>query len=131
MTNDGNKQLLPESDREYLDEKELAYEVIPAGGELLLIIHETTFPEAYTPRTADLLIVIPAGYPNAQLDMFWTQPDVKQVSGAWPDRSDQHQDYAGKSWQRWSRHFQQAWRPGVDCLRTFISSVRMEIAKGV
>ena len=125
------KDLLPELDRDYLNGKEFDYEVIPEGGALLLIIKSFQFPIAYSPQITDLLIIIPSGYPNAQLDMFWTNPDVKLANGGWPAASQHHENHGGKSWQRWSRHNTASWRLGVDNLRTFISAIRSEINKGI
>src|ERR1700730_18605066 len=92
--------LLPEIDREFLDEKGLKYDVVRNGGEVHVILRDYSFPAAYSPRTADLLIILPAGYPNANPDMFWTYPDVKLATGEWPKNCDAHADYGGLSWQR-------------------------------
>ncbi len=124
--------LLPESDREFLAEKEYDYLVVQQAGGTHLFIRNYPFPAAYAPRVADLLIILPAGYPNANPDMYWTYPDVKLVSGAWPQAGEAHQVYGDRNWQRWSRHFTQSpWRPGVDNLRTYLSAVRRDIDKGI
>jgi hypothetical protein len=123
--------LLPELDRDFLDAKGYDFEVHRENDTVLLVIRNMAFPAAYQPQVAELLIIIPAGYPNAQLDMFWTFPDVKLANGGWPAQSEHHQAYLGKNWQRWSRHFQQPWRPGIDSLKTFVASVRSEINKGI
>lgn len=107
------------------------YTSAKVGGEVHLIIHDYDFPAAYLPRKADLLIILPAGYPNAHPDMFWTYPDVKRANGAWPVNSDQHQAYGDRNWQRWSRHYQGQWRAGIDGLRSYLAAVRTEVAKGV
>ena len=125
------KLLLPESDREFLGEKYPDFEVLQIGAELHVVLPGFPFPPAYTPNAATLMVIVPAGYPNTALDMFWTYPDIKLVNGNWPNRCDYHHDYGGRSWQRWSRHFIQAWRPGRDNLRTFLATVRSEIAKGI
>ena len=49
----------------------------------------------------------------------------------WPDRAEPHVTFEGIAWQQWSRHFRIPWRQGVDNLRTFIASVRRELAKGI
>jgi Prokaryotic E2 family E len=123
--------LLPEVDRVFLAEKNLRFSASRVGADTHVVIHEFDFPAAYTPRKANLLIILPAGYPNANLDMFWTEPVVKLANGNWPDRADNHGTYNGISWQRWSRHFQTAWRQSVDNLRTFVTTIRKELARGV
>lgn len=124
-----HEDLLPEIDRDFLHRKENSFEIIPEGGQILLIFKDYSFPPFYTPPVADLLIVIPSGYPNAPLDMFWTSPDVKLANGSYPKTADQHHQFNGKIWQRWSRHG--TWRSGIDSLKTFLASVRKEIDKGI
>jgi hypothetical protein len=123
--------LLPEIDREFLLEKHPNHSVKRVGAETHVVIRDFNFPAAYTPRKANLLIMLPAAYPNANLDMFWTHPVVKLVNGNWPARADNDATYDGASWQRWSRHFQTPWRQGVDNLRTFVATIRRELARGV
>ncbi|MCL5006684.1 MAG: hypothetical protein M1153_00845 [Patescibacteria group bacterium] len=126
-----NEHLIPEIDRDFLREKEYEFLVVRESGSFHLIIKNFSFPEAYAPTIADLLIILPAGYPNAALDMFWTRPDVKLASGSFPEKSDVHKDYRGESWQRWSRHFHAEcpWRVGKDNIRTFIAAIKRELDK--
>lgn len=131
MSEQQSVELLPEIDREFLIAKEYTFDVHPNGGEIHLIIRAFAFPSIYVPTSADLLILVPAGYPNSQLDMFWTYPDIKLANGSWPAQAEHHETRGDRSWQRWSRHSPQPWRPGVDCLKTFMASVRKEIAKGM
>jgi len=122
-------ELIPELDREFLSEKGYIFEVVSGKGPLFLIIKDFPFSDSYVPQIADLLIIIPAGYPNAPLDMFWTNPDVKLINGNWPSASDNHEQYNERSWQRWTRHG--SWRMGIDSLKSFLTSVKKEIAKGI
>jgi hypothetical protein len=125
------EDLVPEIDRTFLTEKNFRHSAHRVGQDTHVVIHEFDFREAYTPRKANLLIILPAGYPNAKLDMFWTEPVVKLANGNWPAGAETHAIHNGVSWQRWSRHFPQAWRQGVDNLRTFIATIRKELARGV
>lgn len=127
-----SNQLLPELDREYLDGKEYDYRVEKHGGATHLVFPNHPFPAAYSPRVADLMIILPAGYPNANPDMYWTYPDVKLANGSWPKACEAHQMFGDRNWQRWSRHLNQIpWRPGVDNIRTYLATVRRDIAKGI
>jgi hypothetical protein len=122
--------IIPRGDDDYLKERAFNYQLKQIGSEVHLVITNWEFPPAYSPRSADLLIRIPAGYPLSQLDMFWTTPDIKLASGGWPQAADVHETHDGQNWQRWSRHTQE-WRAGVDNLRTFITAVTMEINRGI
>lgn len=123
-------ELLPEIDRDYLDDKGYVYSVIGESGVTNVIIDGYSLPEAYTPTECRMLLRLPAGYPNAMPDMFWTQPTIRLANGSMPHRADVPENYIGQSWQRWSRHFE-GWRPGVDSLRTYMATIRRELAKGI
>lgn len=124
--------LLPEIDTEFLAEKGYSYDVRPESGAVWVIIRAFQFPPPYTPNRADLLLQLPAGYPNAKPDMFWTSPDVKLPGGSWPKSSNVQETHCGRTCQRWSRHFpDDCWRPGTDNLRSYVASIRAELAQGV
>ena len=131
MSAEAVEELVPEIEREFLEEKKLKFSVSRVGADTHIVIHDFDLGEPYNPRTANLLIILPAGYPNANLDMFWTEPVVKLANGNLPDRANNHATYNGVSWQRWSRHFQNPWRQNVDNLRTFVATIRRELARGV
>ena len=124
-----NEEKIPSIDREFLQEKGYVYEIIPENQTLLLVLRNFEFPPAYAPANSDLLILFPAGYPNAGLDMFRTNPDVKLINGQWPKAAEPHDNWNGKSWQAWSRHI--SWRVGRDSLRSFITAIKHELEKGV
>lgn len=119
----------PEQDKAFLDEKGYQYSLTRSASGWYLLISNFSFPDAYDHSSADVLINIVDGYPDSKLDMFYTIPDVKLKNGNWPQNCTEHVVFNEKSWQQWSRHTQ--WRPGIDNLRTFISSIVREIAKGI
>lgn|SRR5271165_2003099 len=120
--------VLPQADLDFLNEKGWQYEVAPHPGEVRIYIRHFRLPEAYSPLVIDLLIRLPIGYPQSNPDMFWTTPDVRLVSGAYPTRADYH-DPSADNWQRWSRHG--TWRPGTDNLRSKMASVKKELEAGI
>jgi hypothetical protein len=134
-------ELLPESDLTFLKEKYPSAKVYEVGNEVHVLLISFPFPVAYKPRTADLLLRLPAGYPDAKPDMFWTMPDVKLTSGAWPAASQHHEIpgagsgvevYNNVPWQRWSRHSNPTdWRAGIDGLRNFIGTIKRELERQV
>ena len=131
MLVDELEDLVPEVDRDFLIGKGYKFSAKRVGADIHVIVNDFPFPAAYAPRTANVLIILPAGYPNANLDMFRTIPDVKLLNGAWPKNADSREVHDGVSWQRWSRHFNSAWRQGIDNLRTFVASIRHELDKGI
>ncbi len=121
---------LPELDANFLTEKEFKFEIREEGGFLNLILHDYMMPSSYKPGAVDLLIRLPAGFPNAKPDMFWTRPNVTLVSGAVPTTANVQETHLGESWQRWSRH-RNGWRPGIDGLRSFLATIKRELEKGI
>jgi hypothetical protein len=125
------RDLIPSADRAFLEEKGFDYELKRVGAEIHVVIQNFPFPEAYDQRTATLLIILRPGYPNTEIDMFFTRPDVKLRNGNWPDRCTGRVDHGGLNWQQWSRHLNGRWRPGVDGLRSYIACIRHELSKGI
>ena len=122
---------LLESDEEYLRTKRYNFEATDQGSELHVIIHGFPMPDAYSERSVELLVRLPAGYPNARPDMFWTIPRVTLTNGQLPQGAGVNENHGGRTWQRWSRHWTTPWRPGVDGLDTFLVAIRNEITKGI
>jgi hypothetical protein len=120
--------LIPEDDSEFLDAKGFQHEILESGGEVHVILRRFPF-HRYAPQEADLLIRLLPGYPQTAVDMFFTIPDVKLPSGAFPKNCDQHPVIGGKLWQQWSRHL--TWRSGIDDLRSFLAATASEIGKGI
>lgn len=123
-------QLLEEEEL-YLKEKGFEFTATDRGSELHLVIHKYRLPPAYAPQNVDLLIRLPAGYPNAKPDMFWTDPWVHLANGQVPNRANVTETHGDRPWQRWSRHWAGRWRPGVDGLETYLGSIMNELQKGV
>ncbi|MEO6197271.1 MAG: E2/UBC family protein [Dehalococcoidia bacterium] len=124
-------ELLPEDDVKFLKRKGYSYRAQREASSVLLVILGFVLPDAYTPSICDLLIVLPAGYPGGNPDMFWTTPGISLVRGGGPLTADHIQAFLGRSWQRWSRHYQTTWRSGIDGLETYMGAVRSELMRGL
>lgn len=125
------EELLPEADQDFLSAVGYDFTVERVGEQIHIVIKGFPLPR-YKPQSADLLIKVPNGYPNAKLDMFWTYPDVALPDGRVPLKADVHEQHGERSWQRWSRHIADGkWRPGVDNLRSYMTTVKTELAKGI
>lgn len=135
---------LPEEDQEYLESKELKYELLsengPDGKERRgILFRGFRVPEnlriqkdgGFVPcESCDLLIMIPHGYATTKLDSFYTSPRLKRPDGADPDRANGETKLFDQSWQFWSRHLDDAeWRVGVDGLSTYLSYIRGELRR--
>lgn len=115
---------LPVKDREYLESKGIEYEEHEEGGQKGVILKARPLPAGrFDTEKADILILLPSGYPDAAPDMFYLSPWVKLTSGGrYPRKADNAFEFKGLSWQRWSRHNRE-WRPGADGIWTMIKRV--------
>lgn len=115
---------LPPSDTAFLASNGIEHELVAEGGQSGVVLRDYQLPPGrYDRDRVDILIMLPAGYPDACPDMFFAEPWIRFQDGRNPVNADVTQVFAGRSWQRWSRHSQQ-WRPGIDGLRTMIARVR-------
>lgn len=124
---------LPEFDREYLLEKEYVFEEKIEANRNGLIIRNWILPTGkYNLDTTDLLILMPSGYPEVRLDMWYFNPAILLVpSNRLAKQTQVNINFEGKTWQRWSRHFPaNEWRSGIDGIHTYLKKVQtaLEIA---
>lgn len=122
---------LPPADAEFLRNNGIAYEVVAHGGQAGVVLRDFPLPPGrYDRERADILVQLPAGYPDACPDMFFADPWVHFPDGRTPLNADVQEVFAGRTWQRWSRHSQE-WRPGIDGLRTMVARIRhaLEVSK--
>ena len=106
---------LPTADASYLQEKAIAYREVESGGQKGIILASYPLPAGrFSASNADILILLPPGYPDVAPNMFYLLPWVRMAAGnQYPRRADQSFSFNGQNWQRWSRHNNE-WRPGVD-----------------
>ena len=124
--------LLAVSDLEYLSSRGVDFDAQLEGNMIALVIKGFELPRGYEPPAVDLLLRLPLQFPEAAPDMFWTDPVVSYVGGGAPPASELRETYAGRSWQRWSRHFGQSqWRPGIDDLRSYLRLIRSTLEREV
>ncbi|MEM9374628.1 MAG: multiubiquitin domain-containing protein [Pseudomonadota bacterium] len=123
------RELIPSSDLQYLESRNLTFDIVEHGTTPGVILKAFPLPAGkYDHETADILIILPAGYPDIAPDMFYASPWLRlSVSGREPRAANVAHNFAGRSWQRWSRHCQ-AWRPGIDGLQTMIARVQVALA---
>ena len=121
---------LPQEDQEHLYAKGVVFEEAEEGGEKGVILKGRALPAGrFDVEWADILILLPSGYPDVAPDMFYLLPWVKLVpANKYPNKADQPHNFNGQTWQRWSRHNNE-WRPGVDTIRTVIKRIEDALVK--
>lgn len=115
--------VLPSRCRRYLLEHDIPFEEINTS-EKAIILRAYPMPAGrFNSEKADILIVLPSGYPDVRPDMFFALPWLKLINGdRYPKAADQAHEFNGQRWQRWSRHNDQ-WRPGTDGIWTMLRRI--------
>jgi len=70
--------ILPESELTYLTNKGLTFEERSEGGQHAIILKNFQLPLGrYDQQSADILVLLPPGFPDAPPDMFYIFPWLK------------------------------------------------------
>lgn len=114
--------MLADPDQRYLTECWPGHTVSEEGGQIVVVLPDFRVPEGFEPRTVEMLLMLPFGFPETQPDMFWVSPRVT-LRGAAPQATEITQQILGRAWQRFSRHLAAgAWRSG-DNLKSWVTLI--------
>lgn len=121
---------LPANDLKYLEERSIRSTVTTDANMTCLVFDAYQLPPGYDRSQSDLLLRLSPGYPDVPPDMWWFDPPVRLSNGQPVPATDCMEQHLGRSWQRWSRHLGPGqWRPGADCLETFLALIRRELER--
>lgn len=139
---DGSKPLrmfaLLEADHAFLDGLGLRWETVvepaeqnPAQARRWLLIHGYPVPAGYTVNATLLALEIPTTYPGAQIDMFYTSPPLRLITGNPIPSTQVSATIQGAHFNGWSRHRGPGapWDPDADNVATHLALVDSAIAK--
>jgi hypothetical protein len=116
--------VLRPADSKVLTDLALQYETSgDAGFTLILIKNYPTGPNMM-PQRSTLLLRLPPGFPDATPDMFWLDPPIATAAGGVIPGTEIREIHLDRTWQRWSRHINGQWRPGIDNLGTYLAYIR-------
>ena len=115
---------MPEADEAYLQSRGLQWEAIVDSGNRLILIHGWKLPAGYNHTEASLALLIPANYPDSQIDMVYFKQHLARLDGK-AIGSLTGFTIGGVTWQRWSRHRTQEnpWRVGIDDVASHLTLV--------
>lgn len=116
--------VMPEADQRYLGSHGIAAEMVSDGPHSGVVLKQMLVPAGkFNHPAADVLVILPPGYPDVPPDMFFCDPWLTLTSaGRYPTCANQPHAFLGRNWQRWSRH-NPSWRPGIDGLHTMIKRI--------
>ncbi|MBA2283079.1 MAG: hypothetical protein H0W25_17855 [Acidimicrobiia bacterium] len=117
-------------DKEYLAERDIAHEVHEESSMTCVVIRSWQLPTGLDRPEADVLVRLPAGYPDIAPDMWWVEPALRTATGQVIPATEATEVHLGRTWQRWSRHFAAGqWQPGVDRLESYLALIRGEFQR--
>jgi hypothetical protein len=121
---------LPELDQAFLQDRGLAPQITTDAKMLCLVFARWQVPPGYDRSETDLLLRLPAGYPDIPPDMWWCAPGIRLADGQTVRATEHTEHHLGRAWQRWSRHFENGqWKSGVDGLESFLALIRRELER--
>ena len=124
--------LLPEPDIAYLAQQSLSHSTTVESGMTCVVLSSWPVPCGFNRDSADLLIRLSHGYPDIAPDMWWFFPAILLSSGQELPQTNVFENYLGRRWQRWSRHFRSGqWQSGVDGLESYVALIRQELERSV
>jgi Prokaryotic E2 family E len=116
-------------DQAFLDDRGLKPRVTEEGGMTCLVFADWPLPPGFTAERSDLLVRLPAGYPDIAPDMWWFAPAVIRGDRSEIPQTQVTEQHVSRTWQRWSRHFSAGqWKSGIDSLETFLALINREVA---
>lgn len=121
---------LPTRDTAFLNERGYRWELVPdpSGGACLLVRQFDVTGGGFSPSPTDLMVRIPPQYPMTTIDMWYCDPPIRHAAtGQFAPASEVTETHVGRNWQRFSRHLNGTWRPGVDSLRSFFVLIQREL----
>lgn len=124
--------MLPQEDAAYLTERGFAHSVTVEANMTCVVLTRYLLPRGFDRAETNLLLRLSSGYPDVAPDMWWFDPPVRRADGQSIVATDANEQHLGRTWQRWSRHFNPGqWCSGIDCLESFLALIRRELERSV
>ncbi len=94
------------------------------SGTTLVIVPDVSLPEGWSKASTTIRFIAPPGYPFAQLDCFWADPELHLANGGPPQNSavtSAPETIEPALWFSW--HLAGPWNPNRDTLSTWMNVV--------
>lgn len=98
-------------------------EVVEGADFIEVIVGSFPTGSAFNHPSTTLLLRVPRAYPDAGLDMFWTDVSLTLADGQVPQAAEVIETYAGRQWRRFSWHHN-GWNSALNNLQTYLEFVR-------
>jgi E2/UBC family protein E len=86
----------------------------------LLAVPNVRIPPGWSKAESTIAFVIPAGFPTARPDCFWSDPALLLANGGPPANSNPQVPPGGAALMRWFSWHLQTWNPNRDTVYTYL-----------
>lgn len=101
-------------------------------GRILVVLAGVPLPpNTFRLRQTDMLFIADSMYPLSAMDMFWTEVNVVRLDGSVPAAAESIEQYAGRTWRRFSWHRNSVWNPAGNPLLDHFSFAESRLAMEV
>jgi hypothetical protein len=90
-----------------------------ADGTSVVVLPVVRLPPGWSVPTTPVWFVLPVGYPAAQPDCFWADPELRLANGALPDNSGSQVVPIVQVQALWFSWHLTGWRPSHDDVTTY------------
>jgi hypothetical protein len=94
------------------------------NGTWLIKLSDFVLPEGWNRAHTSVYFLIPAGYPVARPDTFWTDPGLTPPSGGPPANTGNNQQPGVPAGLLWFSWHPSVWNPNRDNLVNFVAMIR-------
>jgi hypothetical protein len=117
--------MLPPRLAKELDELRAQFPVEVTDGPdfIEIVLGDVPTGSAFSQPKVSVLLRVPRSYPDAGLDMFWTDVSLTLTDGTAPQAAEVIEQYAGRAWRRFSWHHG-PWNATVNNLQSYVEFVR-------
>jgi len=97
-------------------------------GSHVIFIPDLPLPPGWNKTAANIYFVVPAGYPFARPDCFWTDQDLRLAHGGVPTNTNQNAQLPGESKPLlWFSYHPGAWNPNGDSVITYLNVIKKRL----
>ena len=98
-------------------------------GSALVLIPDFALKPGWNKQQTTVVFIVPVGYPVAQPDTFWTDPDLRLANGGMPANSGINANYGGPSPRLWFSFHPSSWNPNLDDFLTYVKLIGRRLSE--
>lgn len=105
-----------------------AAELVPqSNGTYTVTLPDVTLPAGWNAPTTTVAFVVPAGYPQAAPDCFWTSVGLRLANGGTPQNTGTQAVQGVPADWLWFSWHPGTWNPNTDNLETYVNVIRRRL----